>query len=79
MAAGSKPPVPRCFSTVQRSGAIMPAIKSGKTAPGDQAAPGTQQSAENICPKCGGSGRVDEKPCGNCGGTGKVIEFVGDA
>jgi DnaJ-class molecular chaperone len=57
----------------------MPAIKSGKTAPGDQARPGTQQSAENTCPKCRGSGRIDEKSCGNCGGTGRVIEIVGDA
>jgi DnaJ-class molecular chaperone len=79
MRAGSKPRVRRCFSTVHRSGAVMTTIKSDKTAPGDQARPGTQQSAENICPKCAGSGRVDEKPCGNCGGTGKVIEIVGDA
>jgi DnaJ-class molecular chaperone len=57
----------------------MTRIKSDKTAPGDQARPGSKQSAENICPKCAGSGRVDENACPDCGGTGKVIETVGDA
>ena len=57
----------------------MPPVETEKKSPGDQARPGTKQSAENICPKCAGSGRIDEKPCGNCGGTGKVIEIVGDA
>jgi DnaJ-class molecular chaperone len=57
----------------------MTRIKSDKTAPGDQARPGSKQSAENICPKCAGSGRVDENACPDCGGTGKVVETVGDA
>jgi DnaJ-class molecular chaperone len=50
-----------------------------KKSPGDQARPGTQQTAENVCPKCKGSGRLDEKPCPDCGGSGKVTEIVGDA
>jgi DnaJ-class molecular chaperone len=57
----------------------MPPVETEKKSPGDQARPGTKQSAENICPKCGGSGRIDEKACPDCRGTGKVIEIVGDA
>jgi len=45
--------------------------------PGDEAAPGTPGAAENICPDCAGSGRVNNAPCPNCGGTGKVIEGIG--
>jgi DnaJ-class molecular chaperone len=57
----------------------MPAIGNEKKSPGDQAPPGTKQTAENICPKCKGSGRIDDKTCPDCSGTGKVIEIVGDA
>ena len=57
----------------------MPPVETDKKSPGDQAWPGTKQTAENTCPKCGGSGRIDEKACPNCAGTGKVIEIVGDA
>ena len=57
----------------------MPPVETEKKSPGDQARPGTKQSGENICPKCGGSGRIEEKACPDCGGTGKVIEIVGDA
>lgn len=48
--------------------------------PGDQAAPGTEQTGENTCPVCQGNGRLpDAAMCANCGGTGIVIETVGDA
>ena len=47
------------------------------TAPGDQAAPGTPGTGENVCPVCGGSGSVDGVTCANCEGTGKVIEGIG--
>jgi hypothetical protein len=47
--------------------------------PGDQAAPGTPGTGENICPKCTGSGSVDGKDCENCSGTGRVIEVIGGA
>ncbi|MHA6718017.1 hypothetical protein ACX40Y_01075 [Sphingomonas sp. RS6] len=43
--------------------------------PGDEAAPGTPGSGEDIC--CGGSGRIDGGECPVCGGTGKVIEGIG--
>jgi DnaJ-class molecular chaperone len=57
----------------------MPPVETEKKSPGDQAPPGTKQTAENICPKCRGSGRIDDKTCPDCGGSGKVIEIVGDA
>jgi DnaJ-class molecular chaperone len=47
--------------------------------PGDEAPPGTQGTAENLCPNCSGSGRADGGKCENCGGTGRVIEGVGGA
>jgi hypothetical protein len=50
-----------------------------RPAPGDEAAPGTPGTGENVCPECNGSGRIDNRPCRNCGGTGKVIEGIGDA
>ena len=48
-----------------------------KPAPGDDAAPGTPGTGENVCPDCSGTGRIDQKPCPACGGTGKVMEGVG--
>lgn len=46
--------------------------------PGDQAEPGTPGTGEDLCPECGGSGRLDDgRPCRNCGGTGKVIQGIG--
>jgi DnaJ-class molecular chaperone len=45
--------------------------------PGDEAAPGTPGTGENICPTCKGSGEVRQKPCPDCGGTGKVVEGIG--
>lgn len=47
--------------------------------PGDEVAPGTDQSAENVCPTCGGSGRAGEGSCPTCRGEGLVTELVGDA
>jgi hypothetical protein len=48
-----------------------------RPAPGDDAAPGTTGAGENLCPRCNGSGRLDNKPCPTCEGTGKVIEGIG--
>jgi hypothetical protein len=45
-----------------------------KLNPGDQGKPGTPGTGENICPDCGGSGKIGAQPCRTCGGTGKVIE-----
>ena len=45
--------------------------------PGDEAPPEEPAAAENVCPECGGSGRVDDQSCENCRGTGKIEEAVG--
>jgi len=47
--------------------------------PGDEDRPGEPQTAENACPRCGGSGRLEDGACPVCGGTGRVTEIVGDA
>ena len=47
------------------------------TAPGDQAEPGTPGTGENICPRCGGGGRIDGAPCPTCEGSGRVVEGIG--
>ncbi|MFV0625102.1 hypothetical protein ACBY01_13980 [Sphingomonas sp. ac-8] len=45
--------------------------------PGDDVAPGTPGTGENLCPRCGGTGRIDGSECPECEGTGKVIEGIG--
>ena len=47
--------------------------------PGDQAPAGTEDTGENICRDCGGTGTREGKPCVTCGGTGRVIEAIGGA
>ena len=47
--------------------------------PGDEAAAGTPGTGENICPACGGSGRIGRDACANCEGTGKVTTGIGGA
>ena len=48
-------------------------------APGDEAPVGTASTGENVCPECGGSGRIGASSCANCQGTGKVIVGIGGA
>jgi hypothetical protein len=46
--------------------------------PGDDAAPGTPGTGEDICQVCHGSGKtVMGAMCPNCGGTGKIVEGIG--
>jgi DnaJ-class molecular chaperone len=47
------------------------------TAPGDEAPASRDETAPNICPDCGGSGRRDDGRCETCDGTGRVEEAVG--
>ncbi|MCR0983285.1 DUF2934 domain-containing protein [Roseomonas populi] len=44
--------------------------------PGDDAAPGTPGTGEDVCPDCQGSGRLQGRTCETCGGTGIVIKGV---
>lgn len=47
--------------------------------PADETEPGSQQSADNLCRDCAGSGEADGQPCPTCEGTGTVTVIVGDA
>jgi hypothetical protein len=48
-------------------------------APGDQAPAGSPGTGENVCPQCGGTGRLGASACPNCQGSGKVIVGIGGA
>ena len=45
-------------------------------APGDEAPPGTPGTGEDVCPACGGKGRVDGRECDSCLGKGRVIKAI---
>lgn len=46
--------------------------------PGDEAAPGTPGTGEDVCPSCKGSGiQASGGKCPICGGSGKIIEGIG--
>ena len=46
--------------------------------PGDEAAPGSPGTGEDICPVCAGKGQDQGgKSCVNCGGTGRITEAIG--
>ncbi len=52
----------------------------GRLRPGDEAAPGTPGTGEDICPECNGKGKdAAGKPCRNCDGSGKVVRGIGGA
>jgi hypothetical protein len=51
-------------------------VRGSQQEPGDEAAPGTPGTGEDICPQCGGSGRRDGATCPNCGGSGKIIRGI---
>ena len=48
-------------------------------APGDQAQPGTPGTGEDICPRCGGTGRLGSSSCPECLGRGKIVKGIGGA
>lgn len=48
-------------------------------APGDEAPAGTPGTGEDVCPRCGGSGRLGGRSCPDCQGTGKVNVGIGGA
>lgn len=46
--------------------------------PGDEAAPGSVGSGDDVCPVCSGSGKAaGGSTCQNCRGTGIVTEGIG--
>ena len=56
-----------------------PVAASKPMAPGDEAPAGTPSTGENVCPRCGGSGKLGASSCPDCQGTGKVIVGIGGA
>jgi hypothetical protein len=66
---------------ISRSSSHMQPRKTaaGPLNPGDEAAPGTPGTGEDICPQCRGAGRLDGAPCPNCGGSGRIVEAIGGA
>ncbi|WP_213247806.1 hypothetical protein [Bradyrhizobium sp. sBnM-33] len=65
-------------STKKRSNAQMQAANSMLN-PGDEAAPGTPGTGDDICPECHGKGRIGGAPCPNCGGGGVITRAIGGA
>ncbi len=57
----------------------MPEQSSPKLNPGDEAAPGTPGTGEDVCPECHGSGKVQGAACKTCGGSGKITRAIGGA
>jgi len=60
-------------------------MSSGKSAPkplrpGDEAAPGTPGTGEDVCPQCNGSGKTARgERCPKCEGTGRIVRGIGGA
>ena len=60
--------------------APAPGTDRTRMSPGDEAAPGTPGTGEDVCRCCGGSGKMEGgKTCDECGGTGKVTVGIGGA
>ncbi|GAA0438645.1 hypothetical protein GCM10009095_01940 [Sphingomonas molluscorum] len=64
----------RCVSTREEE---EHAMAEQPLSPGDDAAPGTPGTGENLCPRCSGSGQINGAECPECEGSGKVIEGIG--
>lgn len=66
-------------SAGQGGGAPSPVQVDGQDLnPGDEAAPGTVGSGDDVCPVCAGSGKnADGGGCPNCRGTGIITEGIG--
>jgi hypothetical protein len=65
----------------QQSGGAPSPVQVGGTpglSPGDEAAPGTVGSGDDVCPVCAGSGKnAGGGACPNCRGTGIITEGIG--
>ena len=56
-----------------RALSLDPGEGAGPKNPGDEVAPGTPQTGEDVCPRCEGSGKLEGQACPDCGGSGTVI------
>jgi hypothetical protein len=74
-----EPPAPRPGFLCTQAKEIQMTGSTDGTAPGDEAAPGTPGTGENLCRACNGSGKQGEEPCPECDGSGKIIEGIGGA
>ena len=57
----------------------QPTSGTAPMSPGDEAPAGTPGTGPDVCPRCGGSGRIDGGPCPECDGTGQVNVGIGGA
>ncbi len=57
----------------------QPSAAKAPMRPGDEAPEGTRGTGENVCPRCGGSGRLGASDCPDCQGTGRVTVGIGGA
>jgi hypothetical protein len=73
------PAMPTSSSDQPTQGGTEPTTPAPRLNPGDEAAPGTPGTGEDVCPRCGGTGQLQGRPCDECGGTGKVTVGVGGA
>lgn len=83
LATGAAPPAataphePAPGSAVAGPEGTRMADKNPNMNPGDEAAPGTKGTGEDVCPDCHGSGKRDGRECKTCGGSGKIIRAIG--
>ena len=61
------------------TGENQPITETSQRLPGDETEPGSQQSAEGVCPACAGTGKLGRETCPDCDGSGTVTVIVGDA
>ena len=66
-------------SSRKRDAGSQMRIHTSDLNPGDEAAPGTPGTGEDICPLCHGGGRMDGSSCPNCAGSGKIVKAIGGA
>ncbi len=59
--------------------ANSPANPASDARPGDEVPPGTPGSGDDVCQRCGGTGKIDGQKCEECSGTGVVTRAIGGA
>ena len=65
------------MSDERSSGSGTTAPGESNMNPGDEAAPGTPGTGDNICPECSGKGQLQSGgQCPNCAGTGVVTTGI---